>query len=742
MSKAEYQNYIEAASEYHFKASRQIIDNWKSNITESNLFGYSPTSYPATLGVVLGYMYQHTGNEKYAAKVIELLLEYEDIKRIYPKAFYEKRIEYKNGLPPLSDFFDMNAYSRAYSMIRDSKKLTKGPRATIEQGVADCANFLFTFPEWGAMNRAILRAQAFIYSVIAVPHHPDAPKWRKMAEVLASDSYQRWEGEDAQSYHPVWLLALFHYVEAIEDDDFFNSAIPHYYLDYFANQMTPMTMLPDYGDAWWPTHVGRWIPIFEKGAAMYQNPTYKWVVRKMWDCQKKMDDQQNDLGLARNLTDAIRWCDESLDEKPISGKSRLVMDELVGKKIVMRNGIDPQSTYLMLNYQDESDAAFMFREFMRTSILAEQEKPHHGHSDENSIVMLVNKGSVLLHDAGYRTALPSGDYGNYRADYYHNRLVVRKHRRWIRHEGQREEQSILEFLRHAGVYHPVRTKLIDFFNFEKFDFSRTRLTDDENGYQWDRSVVYHKEKDFFIVIDSARAMRRDMFTYTNLWHAEEVLTRGEGWFNTRIDKISHYGNRNKCFKNDSNRELLIYFPEWNSSRITGTFELERHDQPEKTVFQTISSYYYENQIEAFVTILFPHKPEEDPEKLVAQFQFIKSSKYPEAVGLKMNFDDQEDILALKLNLEMDYTHQSRVPRYDYDRGKVQYGPVETDGNVALVSRRGKKLHWSCSHMTQLKYGEKVLQQSLLTSQGMQPTPVSEISWAPAKWRYWEQEDEL
>lgn len=742
MSKAEYQRYIEAASEHHLKESRRIIDNWKNNITESNLFGYSPTSYPASFGVVLGYLYQYTGDEKYAEKVVELLLEYEDIKRIYPKKFYEKRIEYQNGLPPISDFFDMNAYAKAYDYIRGSKKISPDARATIEKGVADCANFLFTFPEWGAMNRAILRAQAFIYSAIAVPHHPDAPRWRKMAEVLASDSYQRWEGEDAQSYHPVWLLALFQYAEAAGAKDFFNSAIPHYYLDYFAHQTTPMTMFPDYGDAWWPTLNGRWIAIFEKGAAAYQSPTYKWVARKFWEAIKASQSPATDLGLARNLIDAINWGDENLGEQPISGKSRLVMDELVGKKIVMRNGIDPQSTYLMLNYQDEGDGAFMFREFMRTSILAEQEKPHHGHSDENSITLLVNKGSILLHEAGYRNALPSGDYGNYRADFYHNRLVVRKHRRWIRHEGQREEQPMYEFLRHAGSFHSVRTKLIDFFNFKKFDFSRTRLTDDENGYVWDRSVIYHKENDFFIVVDGVKVMRRDTFTFTNLWHSEKILAQGPGWFNTRIDRIAYYGNQNLFYQNAGNRELLIYIPPQNPARITGAFDQPRHDQPEKTIFDTISGYYYENQMEAFVTILFPHDPGADLEKLLQQFEILKSSKYPEAVGLNFNAGDHEDIFTVKLNLEMDYTHHARVPRYDYELGKVQYGPVETDGNVALVSRRGNKLAWACSHMTQLKYGEKVLQKSLLTSQGMQPTPVPGIFWAPAKWRYWEQEDEM
>ena len=34
-------------------------------------------------------------------------------------------------------------------------------------------------------------------------------------------------------------------------------------------------------------------------------------------------------------------------------------------------------------------------------------------------------GSVLLHDGGYRDYMPSGPFGAYRQDYFHNRLVVR-----------------------------------------------------------------------------------------------------------------------------------------------------------------------------------------------------------------------------------------------------------------------------------------------------------------------------
>ena len=56
-------------------------------------------------------------------------------------------------------------------------------------------------------------------------------------------------------------------------------------------------------------------------------------------------------------------------------------------------------------------------------ISVEAEKAHRGHSDKNAICGLVQGGALLLHGGGYRESLPNGKY---RADYYHNRPVVRR----------------------------------------------------------------------------------------------------------------------------------------------------------------------------------------------------------------------------------------------------------------------------------------------------------------------------
>ncbi len=727
--RSDYLHIIQKAVEQNLQTSESIIDKWKSNIERSDLFGYSTTSYPANFAELLGFMYQETGEERYAKKAAEMLLVYEELKELFPKEFYADRIEYAKGLPPISDFFSMSSYPKAYRAIQSSSSLNAQDRRTIERGVADCANFLMNYPEWGPMNRAILRAETFFNAALALPYHPDAPAWRRMAQVLSSDSYQRWEEEDAAGYHPVWMLSLMRMVDATDDADFYRSSIPRYYLDYFCHLITPAGLMVDFGDARWPMDWYRFIPIFEKGAAVYHEPIYKWAVERAWNYIQENEVDLTGAYTALAFVDAYRWMDPDLAAEPPAPHSRLVMEDIVGKKVVFRNGTDRKSTFLLLNYRDEGDGAYAGREFLRTSITAEEEKTHHGHSDENSIVSLFHNGSILLHDGGYRDNLPSGAYGQYRSDFYHNRLVTRKNKRWVQIQGDPLSQPIFEFLRNSGAYRPVRTQLLNFLTFEELDFSTTRLLDTELGVQHDRTVLYYKPDSFFIVVDAVEALRDDFFTHTVLWHTQKILARGDNWFDTRIDSINAY-------KNPGSTNLLIAYLLPEPGRETGTFPIERHWQPETAIYQTLSDHYYAGNREVFVTLLIPHGPKQDPAELVKKFTWLDTGIFPQAVGLAYKTANKTVTFGVKTDPRMDYKPQDYRPRYDYELGKVDYGPFQTDAHVFVANQTGNELYWAASNMVRVKYGERILQESLemsfaLQLDGMPPRP------GRAKWRYWE-----
>src|SRR5512136_353266 len=267
-------------------------------------------------------------------------------------------------------------------------------------------------------------------------------------------------------------------------------------------------------------------------------------------------------GLGCFLLDAYRWGRDDVSAGRPQNMSAEVMEDVQGKKIVFRNGWTPDATYLLLTYRDEGDGGLNFRDYLRDTIPVEEEKMTHGHADENSLVLLMSDGSVLLHDGGYRDFMPSGPYGAYRQDYFHNRLCVRPEKIfWGQKAGEYRYsvrdavpgQTLLEFMRDAGSYRAVRTQKVDFLTFDDFDYSRTRLVDDGWGYQADRIVVYVKDPECYVVFDIFKSLREGYFTMGALWHTRKIFDRGEHWYDTGYDRI-------QAAELPQDKRLLVVFP--------------------------------------------------------------------------------------------------------------------------------------------------------------------------------------
>ncbi len=126
------------------------------------------------------------------------------------------------------------------------------------------------------------------------------------------------------------------------------------------------------------------------------------------------------------MTNAFVWADDSIQPEEPGLLSCEVLDELVGKKAVFRDGWREDSTYLLYNYRDVGPYGKLTRDYLQNTIPVHAEKPHHGHADEQSICALCSGGAVLLRDGGYRDSFTTN--GHYRADFYHNRLVMRNGR--------------------------------------------------------------------------------------------------------------------------------------------------------------------------------------------------------------------------------------------------------------------------------------------------------------------------
>jgi hypothetical protein len=739
----DYLEYIKRSAELGWSEYPKVIDQWKKKIEPSILWGYDAPSQPIYLADVLGFLYHETADPTYAEKARDILVSYGDLRDAYPKDYWKTRAEYANGIPAIPNFFFLPGYSRTYIRIRNSGVLDRASIEIIERDLALSLDFVFFFPEWGAMNRAMLRAESLYYGATALSHHPSSNKWFQIAKTLASDNLNQWEVEDATVYHPVWLYSLFSYIDISGKHEVFDSPIIKYYMDYYLNLLAPHGNIADFGDANWNSGWDRFVPVFEKAATIYRNPYYKFLAHELLNSaierQRRNRDENSikDLNKSYNmlwaeaavascLTDAYRWSDDSIVPEKPNWLSREVLEDVVGKKVVFRNGWDKKSTFLLLNYRDEGDGGLLHRDYLRNTLSVEEEKMHHGHSDENSICLLMSGGSVMLHDGGYRDGLPSGQWGAYRADYYHNRVVARRDKRDVK-------QELFDFLRNSGAYRKVMTQKIDFLSFRDTDMSRTRLVDAELGYQWDRVVTFVKRKNLFVVFDGIQFLRSDYYTLANLWHTRKIVGKGEKHFETIIDTIGDD-------RLSGDRSLLLYFPETYAKEI-GSYPERRHYQEETAIYQCIASHYLRGHFECFVTILVPHKIGEDSENIIQQFNLIKTDKFPQAVGIIVKDGKEESCICVKFDLEMDLARENIRPRYRYDLGKVKYLDFETDAHFLSAVVSEKKVQYSASNMLKVLYRGHTLMEALPNTHGLQLDGMPDRE-GYTKWRFWEDELEL
>lgn len=723
---AQKQSYLEdirRAAEKGWNDNPSVIAAWKKNTDPSSLWGYNPPAHPVYLAGALGFLYEQTHERVYAERAAALLGAYGDLRDAMPKKYASSRVEYEHGIPSLTNFFFLPPYVRAYQAIRGSGVLDDRARAKIEGEIAESIDFIFRFPEWGVHNRAMLRAEALMYASLALPSNPHAAKWRTMAHVIASDNVRAWEIEDASNYNPIWLHALFSYATASGDSLLFGSAMMRYYEEYYTRLISPAGTVPDFGDAAWNSASGglRLVAFFEKEASVFRDPALKWAAQSVYNTAKR---RGRVLGVdeAYHLADAYRWCTETISPRAPTGGSQEVLDDIVGKKVVFRSGWDSAATYLLLDYRDEGDGGWLSREYLRQTITVEEEKMTHGHADENSISLLMKGGSVLLHDGGYRDALPSGDYGAWRQDYFHNRVIARKNKRDAK-------QSLLEFVRNSGAYRHVRTQKIDFLALRDVDMSRTRLVDEELGYRWDRVVAWVRDPGYFIVVDGIKILRPDFFTFASLWHAGRVLERGEHYYDIATDSVPGY-------KFPAGQSLLVYFPE-TYAKSEGVEDERRHSQAEHVVYQSQSSQYKAGDCELFVTVLVPHERSVPAASFIPEFRLIPTSAPYRTVALGIAHGNVKSTLYVKLDLEMEIARENVRPRYLYDLGKVRFGDFETDAHFFYAEARPDSLRYSASNVLKVVAGGNVLLEALPNTHGLQPDggPADHVGYS--KWRYWE-----
>lgn len=709
ITKSQYLAYARAAADQTWENQADLIARWQKSFDPENVFGYRAPGGLLETAVIYAHLFQKEKLPEYANRAKKILLTYGDFRSIMPQWAVEKRPDYDDHPPMLSDFFTAMRFIRAYEILSKHNKFTAAEIQQIEADIADSMTYLLRSQEWGAMNRAALRAETLAWAVRVLPDHPDAKKWEMQRRALGDDNWGNWEIEDATIYHAVWLYALCGYADAMNRlAELFKTPEMYYYAHYFLNLMSPAGMIPDFGDANWNSNWNRFLAFFEASAAVYNDPHLKWAAARIGRRFLDLNNPTN-IGQGYILLDCYLWARDDIKPLPPTGLSQEVMEDVQGKKIVFRNGWDKSSTYMLLNYRDEGDGGLNFRDYLRDSIPVEEEKMTHGHADENSIVLFMSGGSVLLHDGGYRDYMPSGPYGAYRQDYFHNRLCVRPEKIFW---GQKKDefrystreaiagQDVLDFFRNAGSYREIRTRKVDFISLPDFDYSRTRLYDDKMGYEWDRVIVYSKDPELIVVFDVFKAKIEEYFSLVNLWHTRKILEQGEHWYDTSYDRI-----QNNILPQD--KHLLIFFPHTHY-RIEGTAPEQRHYQDEIAIFQSTAQHFELGETTGFITVLIPHSAQESPHKWQDQIRLLPIEESDAGQGVHITWGKKELIIGIKNDLRRDISRDWRRPRYTYEAGKIKYGDFETNGDFIFASRSDLNLDYTIVNLTRAWYKDQEL----------------------------------
>ena len=650
--RSDFLSYIQAAYDRESGQLESEIEKWRSQFDPNNsLFGYSPPGWPLPMASVAAFLYEQKGDRKLAEMACDILLRYREWTRLMPPEATRSRPEYADGISPIEPVFQPLMFVPAVDRIR--KDISEQDFQQLAGIVADSERSVLRFPEWGGHNRAMLRAAGLALSARVFSDHGEAAHWAKLSDELAEESWGRWSIEDAQMYQSHWLRAMILYSEGRGKPEIAGFIQPRMVLKSIVQLLTPLGSLPDYGDSHWMMHSQwEWLACLEWGAHVYQDSTMKWAADRIWEQRQA---EPPTLYGANVLTYAWGWSDDQVEmQEP--GPILDALDDLVLKKSVFRTGWDKDDTYGVFNYRDEGDYALTARDYLRTTLAVSAEKMHHGHADEGSFSVLIHKGTVLLHESGYRESPPDGMY---RSDVYHNRLVWRA--------GEKSEQGTwVEFLRGNGFYKKLRTERLYQTKLLDVEITRLRIKDEGNGISWDRSIFFLPVLPCFVVMDTVFEQRPELRSYSSMWWSMDVLNRGQNWCETFV---SHFVD----WQNPKNAGLLMVFPQLPDPAYHLEIEHTRRSYQEETAIETIwTGKVRQGKPINFVTVLWPHDFHDQNPKRAAAIKLVASNPTDRGVAVSIDWQGTHRLLTTLNDLSVSWLQEDIRPRDRAENGSAAF----------------------------------------------------------------------
>lgn len=547
-------------------------------------------------------------------------------------------------------------------------------------------NHIFRDCEWGRHNRAVLRAIALLLFAKLFPDHESADHCMKLADMLFEESLGNWSIEDATSYLGLWLNGIAEYTQYRGIWNFRIEQILSYYCHYYTAMLLPSGGLPEFGDTRFDSGTSSCLSlgVMELMAKRHNDGVLKYAIERQFYNMIKNQTMDNGVQYERGMTNAFVWAEDGV--KPVEPEllSCEVLDELIGKKVVFRDSWKEDGVYLFYNYRDVGPYGKLTRDYLQDTIPVHAEKPHHGHADEQSICALCAGGAVLLRDGGYRDGFTTN--GHYRADFYHNRLVVRNGR-------MLREKGFLQYAENIGDYLPVRTEKIYFHQFGCGEVVKTRLNDDFHGAQTDRHIIYLKKEKLFVVVDTVYAYRPQDMTTGVMYHAERMEQTGPGIFRIAeetAEGLCHfhrYRPEQECIT--KHQSLCIAFA---GKDVSFSMEKQRRNYRQETALSCYTSRYYSfGEYYSYVSLLIPEtgrtQEHVEAQKVralgIAQSLFMEQTHLGRSLTIRLRADGLDYTIGISCDDQSCIEDKNLRPAYSYETGRTRYGRFETDAKFLI-----------------------------------------------------------
>lgn len=697
MNKKYYAEYVEGLSQKLYSSGYKMLDIAKKELFESGSFnninwlGYYCSTETALFLYDKGE--KHSINAKSALKILcDIQEEYAalngkiELKKsdnIFLEALKDSGFKTDlTRMPVLETIFTFGPAIKAIKFLKDSGQLSTEELNRLEKLCEIQVMSIIPESEWGAHNRCVLRAIIYYIFSDIFPQNKLSETCIQLARRLFEQSVGRWSIEDASMYQPIWLSCVTEYVYVTGYWDSNVEVILSYYAHFLTNIIMPNGGLPEFGDGHWDAGWAATLVLgtIEFMAAKQRSGILKYGASRI--AEHFLVDNKKEQGAfsERGIVNALLWCDDTIKEEQPRNLSGEILDDLVGKKIVLKSGWGNKDTYLLYNYRDEGLYGKMGRDYLRKSIPVHAEKAHHGHADEQAILALWSNGKVFLRDGGYRDSFTTD--GHYRADFYHNRMLIRRGRIF-------NEAGLLDYAKNIGTYQRVTTEKLFFEKFSFGDALRTRLYDSFNKYECDRTIIFLKKENIFIVIDNVKALETGEYTLGPIFFGERVEKISEREF--RIYEDDNYYN-----SIDNSKELeslrTVFLREDCKDNIEG---IRRNYRNEQAFYQYSSRFFKQNEVFTFVTLLIPETFSnlEQKEESISRANYIASnsriyrtgSGY--CTGVEISAKDAAYIIGSKDDLDYGIYDLNARPVYSYENGKADYGLFQTDASFFIAQEK-------------------------------------------------------